>query len=56
MLLKAHQGLGQVRVTVRDTVKAWAICQGLGWGLGMVWDRVKHQDRETGVMIHLKTL
>lgn len=52
MLLKAHQGLGQVK----DTAKARAICQDLVWGLGMVWDRVKHQDREMGLMIHLKTL
>lgn len=54
MPLKAHQGPGQVRVMVRDSAKA--ICQCLGWGLGMVWDKVKHLDRETGVMIHLKTL
>lgn len=54
MLLKAHQGPGQVWVIVRYMAKA--ICQCPGWGLGMVWDRVKCQDREMGVMIHLKTL
>lgn len=54
MRLKARQGLGQVRVMVRDMAKA--ICQCLGWGLCKVWDRAMYQDRETGVMIHLKTL
>lgn len=52
MLPKAHQGLVQAKVMA----KAKVTCQVLGWGLGTVWDRVKHQDKRMGVRIHLNIL
>lgn len=52
MLPKVHLGLGLVRVMV----KARAICQVLGWALGILWDTVKHQNKEMELMIHPKTL